>query len=519
MGLAQSRPFTAFEFDPKGETFPMKFGLTLFCSVLVLLTGSSYSNEMNPDDFLGEYWYGLYINGQKSGYSRSSIAKTESGYLAEEDAQFQVTMMGVPQEMHILTKRTYAADGALREILSEVKDLGGVSVFRATVTESGLELKSKVGGAEETMSLPPPRESLSDTLKHAHWVRQNPAIGDILTFTLFEPMYKQEVSGISEIVGLEQRFIQGVQVEVYKITTALERLGIESTAYVTREGITVEDVVAGSIRMRLEDEQLAKDFEYSNDVVISNAVMVPQRIQKPRTRESLRLRLNGPLTMEHIFIDGRQRIMAEDDGFLFVSQIQEPPEEAPELPITDPELARWIESSTFVQSDDERIIDKAREIIGDESDSWAAAQLLSAWVSANVNNVFSARLTNALEVLHSLKGDCTEHSILFIALARAVGIPAREVSGLVYIDDGPGFYYHQWAKVWVGKWIDVDPTFDQPLADVTHIKLAEGDLFEQAKIMPIIGNLEIEVLPDIEETVATEEDTQESTEPESAASG
>ncbi len=67
------------------------------------------------------------------------------------------------------------------------------------------------------------------------------------------------------------------------------------------------------------------------------------------------------------------------------------------------------------------------------------------------------------------------------------------MAGLVYVSGGePGFYFHQWAKVWVGKWIDVDPTFDQPLADVTHIKLAEGDLFEQAKIMPIIGQLKIQ---------------------------
>jgi hypothetical protein len=97
-------------------------------------------------------------------------------------------------------------------------------------------------------------------------------------------------------------------------------------------------------------------------------------------------------------------------------------------------------------------------------------------------------------VLDSLEGDCTEHSILFIGLARAAGLPAREVAGLVYVQGTqPGFYFHQWAKVWVGKWIDVDPTFNQPLADVTHIKLAEGDLFEQAKLIPIIGKLKIEV--------------------------
>jgi len=496
----------------------MKISIALLCGLVVLLSGPpSHGNELDPDDFLGEYWYGLYISGQKSGFSRSSIAKTDDGYVAEEDAQFQVSMMGVPQEMHIVTKRMYGEDGSLREIISEVKDLGGVSVFRARVEGDELALYSQVGGAEETTMLPLPRETLADTLKHAHWVRQNPAIGDTMTFSLFEPMYQQEVSGLSTIAGIEQRFIQGVQVEVYKIDTSLERLGIESTSYVTREGITVEDVVAGSIRMRLEDEKLAKDFDYSNDVVISNAVILPERIESPRTRDSLRLRLTGPLGTEHVFIDGRQRLVADEDGsFLFVSQLQEVPDETPELPVTDPELERWTEATTFVQSDDERIIEKAREIIGDETDSWAATQRLSEWVSENVRDVFSARLTNALEVLHSLKGDCTEHSILFIAFARAVGIPAREVSGLVYIDDGPGFYYHQWAKVWVGRWVDVDPTFNQALADVTHIKLAEGDLFEQARIMPIIGNLEIEVLPDSEETASADEDAEDAAETEEA---
>ena len=48
--------------------------------------------------------------------------------------------------------------------------------------------------------------------------------------------------------------------------------------------------------------------------------------------------------------------------------------------------------------------------------------------------------------------------------------------------------------VWVGAWIDVDPTFNQPVADATHIKLAEGDLMEQVRLLPVIGQLKVEVL-------------------------
>ena len=60
------------------------------------------------------------------------------------------------------------------------------------------------------------------------------------------------------------------------------------------------------------------------------------------------------------------------------------------------------------------------------------------------------------------------------ALARAVGIPARRVDGLVYMeaaDAVPAFYWHEWVEVYVGEWIEVDPTFNQEVADATHIAL------------------------------------------------
>ncbi len=42
-------------------------------------------------------------------------------------------------------------------------------------------------------------------------------------------------------------------------------------------------------------------------------------------------------------------------------------------------------------------------------------------------------IPNALEVLESKKGDCNEHTVLFNALARAAGIPAKTAVGVVYL--------------------------------------------------------------------------------------
>lgn len=445
---------------------------------------------------LGDTWYGLYLNGEKAGYALNSLQRDDNGrVIALEDARFMVNMVGVKQDLRIFTKRIYAADGGLEAIIAQVTDPAGVSDFNARIEGDELVLVSVAGGSTEERRFPAPAETLQDTIKHALWVRQKPQMGDVINFSTFEPMYQQEVAGISHIVGIEARVLDGVPTTVYQIKTTLDVMGVESIAFVAENGTTLEDVISGIIVKRIESEESAKDVNYSSDVIVSNAVLLPEPLDAPRTRESLRLILRGPLTGEHLFSDDRQTLVEEEDYFVFVARrLSQDDIPRTTLPFEDPELLRWTRPTVFVQSEDPRIVEKAQEIIGDEKDAFEAAKKICAWVNANMRSTFSARLTNALEVLSSLEGDCTEHSILFIALARAVGIPAREVAGLINVEgQKPGFYFHQWAKVWVGQWIDMDPTFDQPLVDVTHIKLAEGDLIKQAKLIPLIGNLKIEV--------------------------
>ena len=101
-------------------------------------------------------------------------------------------------------------------------------------------------------------------------------------------------------------------------------------------------------------------------------------------------------------------------------------------------------------------------------------------------------LYSASMVLEKRVGDCTEHTQLFIALARSVGIPAREVSGLAYMGDGYRcFVWHAWAEVALdGHWVQVDPTFGEPVADPTHIKLSCG---QGVSWQHMIGSIAIEI--------------------------
>ena len=65
----------------------------------------------------------------------------------------------------------------------------------------------------------------------------------------------------------------------------------------------------------------------------------------------------------------------------------------------------------------------------------------------------------------------------------------------MWSDELDGFYYHAWPEVHLdGRWIWMDPTLDQPLADATHIKLLNGGIESWPRLLPYLGQLEIEVL-------------------------
>jgi transglutaminase-like putative cysteine protease len=109
---------------------------------------------------------------------------------------------------------------------------------------------------------------------------------------------------------------------------------------------------------------------------------------------------------------------------------------------------------------------------------------------------FSASIPSALEVLQNPHGDCNEHTVLYVALARAIGLPARTNVGLVYLDSeqlGKGFFYHAWPEVYVGEWLAIDPTLKQFPADATHLRFVQGGFEKQLPMLALIGQLKLEV--------------------------
>jgi hypothetical protein len=478
----------------------MKQSVATVMLCIVCAANSAFALDVAPH--LGEKFYGLYMNGQKVGYAAVVLTQTAEGdVIFEENARFLITMAGVEQDMRTNFARTYGSDQKLKSLDATV-DAVTRSEFHAKLIGDELVMTSTVGEVVTESRFPRPDETLGDILKLAELVRNGGKVSQKIAFAVFDPVYQQVLTGSSRISGVETRLLDGVSTQIYEVHTDIEALGLETISHVAEDGTVLEDVTGGFLTMRLEPEEVAKDVTYNNDTIISNAARIKEPIEAARTRSKLTLRIVGPLADEHLFETKRQTFAREEDACILTStqvSLQDLPPVS--LPADNPEVAEWLKPTLFVQSDHEDIIKKSREIVGSTTNALTVATKLSEWVHKSVKTTFSARLTNSREVLQSLEGDCTEHSVLFVGLARAAGLPAREVAGLIYVDGpSPGFYFHQWAEVWVGEWIEADPTFNQVPADVTHVKLAEGDLFQQTKLLPIIGRLEVEVVEEATES-------------------
>ena len=131
-------------------------------------------------------------------------------------------------------------------------------------------------------------------------------------------------------------------------------------------------------------------------------------------------------------------------------------------------------------------------MIGGESDLARAAERLVRWVYDNLDKEITLSVPSARQVLDQRRGDCNEHTVLYVALARAAGLPARTAAGLVYVRDR--FYYHAWPEVWLGRWVPVDPTLGQFPADASHLRFVTGGLARQVELVRLIGLLELDVV-------------------------
>ncbi len=113
------------------------------------------------------------------------------------------------------------------------------------------------------------------------------------------------------------------------------------------------------------------------------------------------------------------------------------------------DLGRFLQPTPFIESRHRRIVEIVDELIDENLSAWEQVETNYRWVRENIQYEFDSEIRSCLEALDQGKGDCEEMSSIFIALCRAMQIPARAVlvPGHTYPEfylmnsEGQGFWF------------------------------------------------------------------------------
>lgn len=158
----------------------------------------------------------------------------------------------------------------------------------------------------------------------------------------------------------------------------------------------------------------------------------------------------------------------------------------------------YLAPAEYVDNHHRQIIAAAKGLVGEENAQPAQARRLFTFVrdipydAPDFDSLASFR---ASEVLAKGRGYCVVKASLFVALCRAVGIPARlgfaDVTNHLATDrtlqlmGGNRFAWHGYGEVWLnGRWIKASPTFDPATCTKMGVATLEFDGMNDAHLQP-----------------------------------
>lgn len=475
------------------KRLPLSAGLFL-CLAAAAPVSTHPAAVFDPEPYLGTRWYGVYLFEEKVGYGSLRVGEIvhrgQPAYLSEFRVDYRLNIGGSRQEVSLLEEKIYVPGEGLTAFSTLQESPLGRTAFSGR--RSGEQFLVETPTGERTA--PAGEETLPGALAHLELVRSRPRVGDSVTARLFETTLLIPVNVTHTVEEIEERFPGGVPLKFYRVRSTFPELGITTTSLIDDQ-LRAREAGLGIITIREEEEAAARDLDSPGDLLLSAAVRPDRPLPRPREIRSLSLKLSGvPAPLSDLAAPGQvARPAGEETYYLTITSTPEGTDPAPALPVTGAAFAEELAATAYIQSDHPAIESRAREIAGDEKDSRRAAGLLTAWVFENLEKSFLAAIPNAVDVLERGTGDCKAHSVLLVALARAVGLPARTVTGLVAMDDGR-FYYHQWAEIYTGEWTPVDPTFNQVPADAARVTLSRAGPADHLRLLNLIGRISIEVL-------------------------
>ena len=483
--------------------------LTSWSSICVAVESEEVILEKDSK-YPQENWFNLTMMGMKIGYVHQFVDKTM--YQGEEMIRTKTDMVmqftrgrnGIRVENNRIE---YSDLKFMPRYFVFTSDESGEKRVEGNINEGLASVTTTINGetTESEVTIPP--HTISDSVAIEKLLSLDILkVGEKLTYQTFNLDLQRIVDCELSVSKEETLSYQSEEKQVYVLVNKVDIMGgITIRLWVDGEGTTykfITEMPGISLLATKTDSKSALGEIEELDIVLRTRIIPSGKMPRNGARRFIaNLQHSGGNLSDIIHTNNQQALKTENEnsGTLTIKKVEIDEKSCSNIPIQNPELEKYLSSTVYVEADHPDIQAKALEIIDGVTNSWSAAKKLCKWVYKSIEEKgLSGGYNTSLTTLKTLSGDCTEHTVLLLAMARSVGIPARICAGLVFAKDA--FYYHFWPEVYVGTWVQMDPTFGQMVADANHI-LLQGGILESGTmveytegVFSTLNQLEIDIV-------------------------
>ena len=450
-------------------------------------------------EHLGVSSYGNYMGGKKVGWDTDEIKLTKLNGVEVvsqvSESYFKALFGGNKTEVIDRTEVFYSlvGKGEIRLIKSFHLENGAKKTRELNLQKGGLTLVTTTQNRLDEKKVSKPKENLSMQMDLASWLKSKRNKGDV--FDCFSTSVEEDDLNVpTRYIYKSKKNIQvtGGDLMVHEVDQ--ETHGALFYSLLENNGRLHYGRMGKIIEYRLESNDVAKKLDNDLvDLIQISAVTLDKKLGDPVKIKSLKLSFvadddfDVPQSHRQIITKGKDNNLVMEIKRDFIIKNGKA--------LLPDERKRSLASSISIPADNPKIIALATKIVGDAPTDFEKVSRIVKWIFTNLEKTMAKNSDNALDILDKKAGDCTEHTLLFVTLARALGIPSREVGGIAYMagEKVPKMAWHAWAEFHDGKqWLTADPTWNQTLVDGTHIKFSEGST--DLKWLNILGGLTLQVI-------------------------
>lgn len=407
---------------------------------------------------MGVRWYEVQFAGVKIGHAKKErTIQKEDGktiYKFSEENEFRLQILGTTNIISTREIKKFSSIPPYPLLAYSYEDRlleNSISVQRLGSGNYNYSLQH--GKNKKNHTFTGQYFNLSDELNLEMWVRTKPKEGESDSFsclTVETPDFGEILAEVQDIRTSED----GLRV-VYDVMTTLENDSFNHLNF-DEAGKLLFMSGPSQFTYQLKNYKPLLPTQNSKDIYTSNIIPIDETLGKIDTIQKLQLSISGP-NVHLLESSPGQQVICKTEEHCQVTLV--------EMNLTDTSMksdteqinSKFTQITSRMESEEERVKNIAEKVVEGVLDPEKQLEKLALFVDNYLDDAYVFD-TNLSQLLNSKRGDCTEHAFLFMTLVRSLGIPCREVAGIIYIGDWcQGFGLHAWNEVYIdGRWLTVD---------------------------------------------------------------